>query len=133
LKNTKAKEAKMVKIMVVDSEEHVRLLYNEELRDAGYFSVVLVETPFRLMERIASEKPDIIIIGVRLLDYDPWVVLADIRKNFPHTEIIFNTSREEYWPLAREMGVRHFARKSSNLSDLLKEIGSIIENDLFVS
>lgn len=121
----------MVNIMVVDSEEHIRLLYGEELRDAGYSSVVLVETPFKLMERIASEKPDIIIIGVRLTGFDPWVVLADIRENFPHTEIIFNTSREEYWPLAREMGVRHFACKSFDLSDLFKEIGSIIENELF--
>jgi hypothetical protein len=44
----------MPKILVVDDQEHVRLLYSEELKEAGY-EVVTAEGGYKLRERIEAD------------------------------------------------------------------------------
>ena len=45
----------MPKILVVDDEEHIRLLYSEELKEAGY-EVITAESGYKLLEKIEEES-----------------------------------------------------------------------------
>jgi DNA-binding NtrC family response regulator len=110
----------MAKILLIDSEEYVRLLYQEELNDVGHW-VITMASPFELFEKIEEEKPDIIMLGVRLLDYSWSEVISDVREHYPDLPIIFSTSLTELWNKALMRGVTACFEKSSNL-DRLKEI-----------
>ena len=59
----------MPKILVVDDEEHIRLLYSDELNEAGY-EVITAESGYKLLERIEEEKPDLVILDIKMVDYN---------------------------------------------------------------
>ncbi|RKX64391.1 MAG: response regulator, partial [Thermodesulfobacteriota bacterium] len=54
----------MPKVLVVDDEEHIRMLYEEELKSEGY-EVVTVATGRGILDLIEKEKPDIIILDIK--------------------------------------------------------------------
>ena len=47
--------------------QHVRLVYSEELNEAGY-EVTTAEGCYKLLERIEEEKPDLIILDIEMVD-----------------------------------------------------------------
>ena len=51
----------MPKVLVVDDEEHIRMLYEEELKSEGY-EVVTVATGRGILDLIEKEKPDICLL-----------------------------------------------------------------------
>jgi len=57
----------MAKILVVDDEEHIRLLYSEELTEAGY-EVITADSGLQLMERIEKEKPDLVVLDIKMVE-----------------------------------------------------------------
>ena len=71
----------MAIILVVDDEEHIRLLYSEELKEEGY-DVITAEGGHRLLERIEQEKPDLVVLDIKMVDYNGLDLLQDIRNNF---------------------------------------------------
>ncbi len=64
----------MPKILVVDDEEHIRLLYSEELKEAGY-EVITAESGYKLLETIEDEKPDLVILDIKMVSN----VLEDVQ------------------------------------------------------
>jgi len=56
----------MPKILVVDDEEHIRLLYSEELKEAGY-EVITAESGYKLLEKIEEEKPDLVVLDIKMV------------------------------------------------------------------
>jgi len=71
----------MPKILVVDDQEHARLLYSEELKEAGY-EVVTAELEYKLLEKIGAEKPDVVVLGMKKVDHKGLELLQDIRNYF---------------------------------------------------
>ena len=59
----------MRKIFVVDDEEHIRILFSEELKEAGY-EVITAEGGYKLLETIEEEKPDLVILDIKMTDYN---------------------------------------------------------------
>jgi two-component system response regulator (stage 0 sporulation protein F) len=69
------------KIMIVDDEEYIRTLYSAELKDEGY-QVVTVSDGFKLLEKIEREKPDLVVLDIRLRDYNGLDLLQSIKNRF---------------------------------------------------
>ena len=70
----------MAKILIVDDEEHIRYLYSEELSETGY-EVITAESGYRLLERIEEEKPDLVVLDIKMIDYNGLDLLQDIQSN----------------------------------------------------
>ena len=51
------------KILIVEDEEHLRLLYEEELKEEGY-DVALACNGKEALLRVDAEKPDLIILDI---------------------------------------------------------------------
>ena len=77
----------MKKIFVVDDEEHIRLLLSEELKESGY-EVITAKGGYKLLERIEQEKPDFVILDIKLADYNGLDILQDIRNHFYDLPVI---------------------------------------------
>ena len=59
----------MKKILVVDDEDNIRLLYQEELRDAGY-EVSLAENAEEALKKIEEDPPDLITSGCQIARHE---------------------------------------------------------------
>jgi len=77
----------MAKILIVDDEQHIRYLYSEELTEAGY-EVTTAENGFKLLEKIEEEKPDLVVLDIKMVGYNGLDLLQEIRNKFYDLPVI---------------------------------------------
>lgn len=116
----------MAKILVVDDEEHIRMLYAEELEDAGY-EVVTAESGHGLMDLIEREKPDLIILDIKLVDYNGLDLLQDIRQRFFDLPVILSTAYDTFKEDTKSLAADYYVVKSFDLTELKKKIAMALE------
>ena len=68
----------MARILLVDDEEYIRQLYSEELSEEGH-EVSTVATGHNLLKRIDLLQPEVVVLDIRLEDYDGLELLQQIR------------------------------------------------------
>ncbi|SMC18786.1 Response regulator receiver domain-containing protein [Desulfacinum hydrothermale DSM 13146] len=119
----------MAKILVVDDEEHIRLLYSEELREAGY-EVITADSGYKLLERIEEEKPDLVILDIKMVDYDGLDLLQDIRGRFYDLPVILATAYDTFKEDAKSIAADYYVVKSFDLTELKKKIAMALETHL---
>jgi len=71
----------MNKILVIDDDQGVRMLYADELAYEGY-EVVTCDDGSMLMTSIKKERPDLVVMDTRLGKYDGLDLLQDIRNTY---------------------------------------------------
>jgi len=85
----------MKKILIVDDEENIRLLYQEELNQAGYttYTAKNGDEAFSLFEK---ESPDLITIDIKMPGMSGIDLLKKIRAINREIPIIIVTAYGEY-------------------------------------
>ena len=116
----------MPKILVVDDEEPIRLLYEEELTDEGY-EVVTAASGQGLLERIAQERPDLIILDIKLADSDGLDLLQEIRNRHYDMPVILCSAYEVFKRDIKAIAADAYVVKSSDLTPLKKAISRALE------
>ena len=116
----------MAKILIVDDEESIRLLYSEELTSDGY-EVALAEDGHRLVERIEEEKPDVIVLDIKMAGYNGLDLLQSIRERFYNMPVILCSAYSMFKGDLKSMAADYYVVKSSDLSELKKNIGQALE------
>ncbi|MEJ2725714.1 MAG: response regulator [Deltaproteobacteria bacterium] len=115
------------KILIVDDEEHIRLLYTQELTDEGY-AVSSADSGYRLLERIGEEKPDLVLLDIRMIDYDGLDLLQDIRKQFYDLPVILCTAYDTFKEDLKSVAADYYVIKSYDLTELKKRIAMALES-----
>jgi DNA-binding response OmpR family regulator len=123
------KEKFMPKILVVDDEEHIRLLYSEELKEAGY-EVITAESGLKLLERIEDEKPDLVVLDIKMVDYNGLDLLQDIRNQFYDLPVILSTAYDTFKEDMKSIAADFYVVKSFDLTELKKKIAMALETRL---
>ena len=72
------------RILTVDDEEAIRALVRENLEIAGY-EVIEAAEGREALQKVADERPDLIILDVKMPVADGWEVLRTLRAD-PETE-----------------------------------------------
>ena len=116
----------MPKILVVDDEEPIRLLYEEELTDEGY-EVVTAASGQGLLERIAQERPDLIILDIKLADSDGLDLLQEIRNRHYDLPVILCSAYEVFKRDIKAIAADAYVVKSSDLTPLKKAVRRALE------
>ncbi len=116
----------MAKILVVDDEEHIRLLYSEELKEEGY-DVVTAEGGHRLLERIEQDKPDLVVLDIKMVDYNGLDLLQDIRNKFYDLPVILSTAYDTFKEDMKSIAADFYVVKSFDLTELKKKIKMALE------
>ena len=116
----------MAKILIVDDEESIRLLYSEELTSDGY-EIALAEDGHRLVERIEEEKPDVIVLDIKMAGYNGLDLLQSIRERFYNMPVILCSAYSMFKGDLKSMAADYYVVKSSDLSELKKKIGQALE------
>jgi two-component system response regulator (stage 0 sporulation protein F) len=116
----------MAKILVVDDEEHIRLLYSEELTEAGY-EVITAADGYKLIERIETEKPDLVILDIKMVDYNGLDLLQEVRNKFYDLPVILCTAYDTFKEDIKSIAADFYVIKSFDLTELKKKIATALE------
>ena len=114
------------KVLIVDDEEHIRFLYSEELADEGY-DVITADSGYMLLEKIDEEKPDVVILDIKMVDYNGLDLLQDIRNKYYNLPVILCTAYDTYKDDRKSIAANYYVVKSFDLTELKLAIHRAIE------
>jgi DNA-binding response OmpR family regulator len=119
-------EDPMTKILVVDDEAHIRMLYSEELGEDGY-EVITAENGEGLLARIETEKPQVVVLDIKMVDYNGLDLLQDIRNKFYDLPIILCSAYDTFKDDMKSIAADHYVVKSFDLSELKSRIKEVLQ------
>ena len=110
------------KVLVVDDEPHIRMLYREELESEGY-QIVTSDGQDDINELIAREKPKVVILDIKLgpnrsgLD-----LLQEIRGRDQSLPVILSTAYDSFQHDLKSITADFYVVKSVDLSELKDKV-----------
>jgi two-component system response regulator (stage 0 sporulation protein F) len=119
----------MAKILIVDDEEHIRFLYSEELADEGY-DVITADSGDGLLELIEKEKPNLVILDIKMVDYNGLDLLQDIRNKYYDLPVILCTAYDTFKEDMKSIAADFYVIKSFDLTELKNKIKMALETSL---
>jgi DNA-binding response OmpR family regulator len=114
------------KILVVDDDEAIRMLYAEELEEEGY-DVIMWGEACRLMELIAEESPDLVVMDIKLGQSSGLDLLQDIRNTYYQLPVILCTGYPLFSTDMKSIAADCYVLKSSDLFELKTRIASALQ------
>jgi two-component system response regulator (stage 0 sporulation protein F) len=116
----------MAKILIVDDEEHIRFLYSEELAEAGY-EVLTADSGYKVLDRIDREKPDLVVLDIKMVDYNGLDLLQDIRNKYYNLPVVLCTAYDTFKEDMKSIAADYYVIKSFDLTELKTKIAMALE------
>lgn len=110
------------KILVVDDEKHIRMLYQEELEDEGY-AVATSDGEEPILELLDREAPRVVILDIRLgPDKSGLDLLQLIRSRESHVPVILSTAYDSFQHDLKSIAADYYVVKSVDLAELKDKV-----------
>ncbi len=119
----------MPKILIVDDEEGIRMLYSMELEDEGY-EVITLPDGRDLLAIVDKEAPDCIILDIKLREYNGLDLLQQIRKRHYDLPVILNSAYSSFKVDLKAVAADYYVVKSSDLSELKDKVKIALETKI---
>ena len=116
----------MAKVLIVDDEKHIRQLYSEELEDAGY-KVATADDGATILEIIESEKPDVIVLDIKMVSSNGLDVLQQVRNRHYNLPVILCSAYGSYKVDMKTIAADAYVIKSSDLTELKNKIAQVLD------
>lgn len=116
----------MIKILIVDDEPHLRLLYETELRRAG-FETMTATNAVQGLEFVETMKPDLVILDIRMAGMDGIEALQRIIERDNSLPVILNTAFSSYKDNYLTWAADAYVTKSSDVTELLDAVHEVLE------
>jgi CheY-like chemotaxis protein len=119
----------MTKILVIDDEQGIRNLLDTLLRRKGY-DVVLAESGRQGLELFRRERPDVIVLDLKMPEMDGLTVLRQIKNLDPGKPVIILTGAgtAEAEKQVRALGVTEYVEKEFSLHLLGDSLKRLLNN-----
>ena len=111
----------MKKILLVDDEEGIQMLYREELEDDGY-EVISAYTGEEGLEKFKAEAPDLVILDIQMPGMNGIETLRQMKMNNPDLPVILSSAYNEYKQDLGAWASDEYVVKSSNINELKEAI-----------
>lgn len=115
----------MKKIMFVDDEESIRLLYQEEFEERG-FAAVVAASGEEALELYDREKPDLVVIDIKMPGMDGISLLKLLREKSRDVPAVLCTAYGEYKHNLETWASDAYIVKSSNLEGLFQKVNELL-------
>jgi DNA-binding NtrC family response regulator len=116
----------MAIILLVDDEEHILRYYTEELSEEGH-KVWTVATGHKLLKRIDRVQPEVVVLDIKLVEYDGLDLLKEIRNCYHDLPVILCTAYDTYKEDPKSIAANYYVVKSFDLTELKMAIQKAIE------
>ncbi|MCF6291237.1 MAG: response regulator [Desulfobacterales bacterium] len=107
----------MKKILLVDDEEGIHLLYREELEEEGY-EVHSALGGSEALDKLPIIAPDLVILDINMPDMNGIEVLRRMKEINPKLPVILSTAYHEYKQDLGAWASDGYIVKSADLSEL---------------
>ena len=106
----------MAKILVIDDEQGIRELLDTLLRRKGY-DVILAANGQKGLELFRRERPDVIVLDLKMPGMDGLTVLRQVRSLIPNQPVVILTGAGtlETEQQVRALGVTEYVEKEFSL------------------
>jgi len=119
----------MAKVLIVDDEKHIRLLYSEELKEEGY-DVALAADGKDILPRIEREQPDVVVLDIKMVSTNGLDVLQEIRNKYYNLPDILCSAYGSYKVDIKSIAADAYVVKSSDLTELKNKIAQVLETSV---
>ncbi|MGC8657927.1 MAG: response regulator [Desulfomonilaceae bacterium] len=117
----------MSKILIVDDEEGIRMLYSMELQDDGY-EVITLPDGNGLLDVIEKEHPDCVVMDIKMKEFNGLDLLQQIRKRYYDLPVILNSAYSSFKVDLKTVAADYYVVKSSDLTELKEKLKLALES-----
>ena len=111
----------MKKILLVDDEESIQLLYREEFADEGY-AVISAFNGEEAIEKFTSEQPDLVILDIQMLGMNGIEVLRQMQMMNAEVPVILSSAYHEYKQDLGAWASDEYVVKSADIDELKRAV-----------
>jgi two-component system response regulator (stage 0 sporulation protein F) len=115
----------MTTILLVEDDKNQRLLYEQELKLAGY-DVVTASNGRKALEKVNERLPDIIVMDINMPKMDGIEAMGRILSKNKKIPVIINTAYSNYKDSFMTWAADAYVVKSSDLSELKNRIKEVL-------
>jgi DNA-binding response OmpR family regulator len=115
------------RVLIVDDEPHLRLLYETELRRAGY-ETMTADSAVQGLEYVETMKPDLVVLDIRMAGMDGIEALQRILERDNNLPVVLNTAFSSYQDNYMTWAADAYVTKSSDVTELLDTVERILNN-----
>ncbi|MGH7799614.1 MAG: response regulator [Thermodesulfobacteriota bacterium] len=115
----------MNKILVVDDEPNIRLVYREVLSDGGY-EVLEAESAKETFEILNREPIDLVVLDIKLRSESGLDVLQRITNEFPNLPVVLCSAYVSFQNDYTSWLAESYVVKSSDPEELLLEVNKVL-------
>jgi len=116
----------MAKLLVVDDDKNLRLLYEDQLKEDGH-EVALAGSGREALEYLKNERPDLIILDISMPGMDGIEALGKILAKDKAMPVILNTAYSTYKDNFMTWSADAYVVKSGDLSELRAKIKDVLK------
>jgi DNA-binding response OmpR family regulator len=114
-----------MKILIADPEKVLASCYADELAEEGYL-VVNCSDSAKLMDAIAAERPDLVLIDMQMVKHPGEGFRREIENRLSMVPSIIYMSDSRFKPRIWPFSPDSFVRKTRNLQALKKKVNSTL-------
>ena len=116
----------MKKILLVDDEESIHLLYRDELEEVGYevHSALSGDEALNTMDII---KPDLVILDINMPGTNGIDTLRSMKEKHPTMPVILSSAYQEYKQDLASWASDDYIVKSADMSELLAAVAKHLQ------
>jgi DNA-binding NtrC family response regulator len=118
----------MARVLIIDDEAHLRLLYRLELKLDGY-DVIEAGTGGEGLKLLEQEEIDAVVMDLRLPDMEWRQLMDEMLTRQQRLPIIINTAYEQWRHDFHSWGAEAYIMKSSDLSDLKRALARFVRHE----
>jgi len=115
----------MPKLLIVDDETYIRMLYKKEFEGDGY-EVYVAPGPKEALEIMSAQRPDLIILDIELGDQSGLTLLNRLRQEFRDCVVVLNSAYSTYKSDFQSWLADAYIMKSSDLKPLKSKVKTLL-------
>ncbi|MDL2209811.1 response regulator [Desulfovibrio sp. OttesenSCG-928-O18] len=115
------------KVLVVDDEKHIRMLYQEELQSEGY-TVATSDGTEPILDVLKREDPSVVVLDIKLgPDISGLNLLQTVRSSELDRPVILSTAYDSFQHDLKSIAATAYVVKSVDLTDLKEKIAAAMK------
>ncbi len=114
------------KLLIVDDDSNIRLLYQHELKTEGYH-ITAVESGEKAIELLSTDTFHLIILDIEMPELSGLELITDLKEIAPQSLIIINSAYSTYKADFKSWLADAYLVKSSDLQPLKNEIKNLLK------
>jgi DNA-binding response OmpR family regulator len=116
------------KVLIVDDEPHLRLLYETELRRAG-FDTMSAANAEQGIEYVDTMRPDLVVLDIRMPGMDGVEALQRILDRDNTIPVVLNTAYSSYRENFMTWAADAYVTKSADVTELVQTVRGLLQQE----